>query len=40
MDGNIKSMYTIMAKTEEISNAMRPTVQLAGRMYAYESDHI
>lgn len=32
MDGNIKSMYTIMAKTEEISNAMRPTEQLAGRM--------
>lgn len=32
MDGNIKSMYTIMAKTEEISNAMRPTEQLALRM--------
>lgn len=32
MDGNIKSMYTIMAKTEEISNAMRPTVQLSTRM--------
>lgn len=32
MDGNIKSMYTIMAKTEEISNAMRPTIQLSTRM--------
>lgn len=32
MDGNIKSMYTIMAKTEEISNAMRPTGQLSARM--------
>lgn len=32
MDGNIKSMYTIMAKTEEISNAMAPTEQLAVRM--------
>lgn len=33
MDSNIKSMYTIMAKTEEISNAMRPTAQLSTRMY-------
>lgn len=32
MDGNIKGMYTIMAKTEEISNAMKPTEQLAVRM--------
>ncbi|XP_037043414.1 BLOC-1-related complex subunit 6 isoform X2 [Bradysia coprophila] len=32
MDSNIKSMYTIMAKTEEISNAMRPTVQLSTRI--------
>lgn len=32
MDGNIKSMYTIMAKAEEISNAMRPTAQLSTRM--------
>lgn len=33
MDGNIKSMYTIMAKAEEISNAMAPAVQVASKMY-------
>lgn len=32
MDGNIKNMYTIMAKTEEISNAMKPSEQIAVRM--------
>lgn len=32
MDANIKSMYTIMAKTEEISKSMKPTEQLAGRI--------
>lgn len=33
MDANIKSMYTIMAKTEEIGNLMRPAEQLAGRIH-------
>ncbi|XP_037926035.1 uncharacterized protein LOC119661000 isoform X2 [Hermetia illucens] len=32
MDANIKSMYTIMAKTEEISKSMKPTEQLATRI--------
>lgn len=32
MDANIKSMYTIMAKAEEITNLMRPAEQLAARM--------
>lgn len=32
MDSNIKCMYTIMAKTEEISNSMKPTEQLALRI--------
>lgn len=32
MDANIKSMYTIMAKTEEITKLMRPAEPLAARM--------
>ncbi|XP_055692109.1 BLOC-1-related complex subunit 6 [Lutzomyia longipalpis] len=32
MDANIKNMYTIMAKTEEISNAIKPTKQLMNRI--------
>ncbi|XP_073841864.1 BLOC-1-related complex subunit 6-like isoform X1 [Musca autumnalis] len=32
MDANIKCMYTIMAKTEEISKSMQPTEQLGGRI--------
>lgn len=32
MDANIKCMYTIMAKTEEISKSMKPTEQLAVRI--------
>lgn len=32
MDANIKCMYTIMAKTEEISKSMQPTEQLGLRM--------
>lgn len=32
MDSNIKCMYTIMAKTEEISKSMKPTEQLALRI--------
>lgn len=32
MDANIKCMYTIMAKTEEISKSMQPTEQLGVRM--------
>ncbi|GAB0086939.1 BLOC-1-related complex subunit 6 [Sergentomyia squamirostris] len=32
MDSNIKNMYTIMAKTEEISNAIKPTKQLMNRI--------
>lgn len=32
MDANIKSMYTILAKAEEITNLMRPAEQLAARM--------
>lgn len=32
MDANIKHMYTIMAKTEEISKAMKPVEQLAQRI--------
>lgn len=32
MDANIKHMYTIMAKTEEISKVMKPTEQLATRI--------
>lgn len=32
MDANIKSMYTIMAKTEEIGTLMRPAEQLNTRM--------
>lgn len=34
MDANIKTMYTIMAKTEEISNRMKSTEALAARMQA------
>ncbi|XP_030380164.1 BLOC-1-related complex subunit 6 [Scaptodrosophila lebanonensis] len=32
LDANIKCMYTIMAKTEEISKSMRPTEQLGQRI--------
>uniref|UniRef100_A0A1I8NN32 BLOC-1-related complex subunit 6 C-terminal helix domain-containing protein n=1 Tax=Stomoxys calcitrans TaxID=35570 RepID=A0A1I8NN32_STOCA len=32
MDANIKCMYTIMAKTEEISKSMQPTEQLGVRI--------
>lgn len=32
MDANIKSMYTIMAKTEEITKSMKPTEQLSQRI--------
>uniref|UniRef100_A0A336NAU5 CSON006459 protein n=1 Tax=Culicoides sonorensis TaxID=179676 RepID=A0A336NAU5_CULSO len=32
MDANIKHMYTIMAKTEEISNAMKPVEELATKV--------
>lgn len=32
MDANIKTMYTIMAKTEEISNKMKSIEALAARM--------
>lgn len=32
MDANIKTMYTVMAKTEELSNRMRSTEALALRM--------
>lgn len=35
MDANIKSMYTIMAKTEEITKSMPPTERLANRMYIH-----
>lgn len=33
MDANIKTMYTIMAKTEEISNSYKTMEGLATRMY-------
>lgn len=32
MDANIKTMYTVMAKTEELSNKMKNTEALAARM--------
>lgn len=32
MDANIKTMYTVMAKTEELSNRMKSTEALASRM--------
>lgn len=32
MDANIKTMYTIMAKTEEIAKSLKSTEQLASRM--------
>lgn len=32
MDANIKCMYTIMAKTEEITKSMQPTEQVGVRM--------
>lgn len=32
MDANIKTMYTVMAKTEELSNRMKSTEALAARM--------
>lgn len=32
MDANIKCMYTIMAKTEEITKSMKPTEQLGQRI--------
>ncbi|XP_055373084.1 BLOC-1-related complex subunit 6 [Condylostylus longicornis] len=32
MDANIKIMYTIMAKTEEITESMKPTEQVAQRI--------
>lgn len=32
MDANIKTMYTVMAKTEELSNKMKSTEALAARM--------
>lgn len=32
MDANIKTMYTIMAKAEEISNSLKSTENLAARM--------
>lgn len=32
MDANIKTMYTVMAKTEELSNQMKNTEALAARM--------
>lgn len=33
MDANIKVMYTIMAKTEEVSNRFKNTEKLAARMW-------
>lgn len=33
MDANIKTMYTVMAKTEELSNKMKTTEALAARMF-------
>lgn len=32
MDANIKTMYTVMAKTEELSNKMKNTEALASRI--------
>lgn len=38
MDSNIKTMYTVMAKTEELSNRMKSTEALAARMWVFNFD--
>lgn len=40
MDANIKTMYTVMAKTEELSNKMKSTEALAARMFVQYKVHI
>lgn len=40
MDANIKTMYTVMAKTEELSNKMKSTEALAARMFVSNNQYV